>query len=1364
MLGTRSSLAAALLVLAVSLIVTGTAWGAIGIDVTASMDQGSAKNTVSTSAFSTSSGNELLLAFISADSTASPNTTVTQVAGGGLTWMLVERANVQLGTAEIWRAFASSALSAVTVTATLSQTVDSSITVMSFSGVNTSGTNGSGAIGAVGSGNADPGAPTATLVTTGNGSLVLAVGNDWDSGIARTPGTGQAVVRQDLAPVGDTYWVQMQSSPILLSGTTVTINDTAPTGDRYNLSIVEILAAAGGATTGSISGTVGPAANGDGATLTLSRSGTTIATTTVGAAGTYSFSSVVNGTYTVTPSNPGYVFAPSSQSVTVNGASSTGVNFTAALQTWSIQGSISPPSFGTGATVTLTQGSTTIAATTVDSNGNYSLNGMVNGTYSVTPTKSGYACTPLSQSVTVNGAPVTGINFTASAPPTYSISGMISPSADGSGATVTLSGTGSAATTADTSGAFSFSGLTNGSYTVTATTAGFAISPASQPVSVNNAPVTGVNFTATLGLAIDAVAYGDTNSPSITAVTGAFSTTSNSELLLAFISADSTASPNTTVRQVAGGGLTWALVERTNVQKGTAEIWRAFALSALSGVTVTATLSQKVDSSITVMSFTGVNTSGANGSGAIGAVGSGNADPGVPTAALVTTVNGSLVLGVGNDWDNTIARTLGPNQAMVHQFLANVGDTYWVQRESNATSLSGTSVTLNDSAPTSDRYNLTIVEVLPAAPGTVGTYGSYGIFGTLSPSARGSGATVTLSGTASGTTTADGSGNYGFNGLSNGSYTVTPSKSGYSFSPAAQSATINGANVAVNFTVVSNSPPPVVISISPTSATVTTGGTQQFTATLQNTSNTAVTWHVNGVTGGNTTTGTISSSGLYTGPGTLPNPATVTVTAISQADPSKSASAQMTITPPAPVSVTISPTSVTVTESGIQQFTATVTNCGNNCGVNWSVTQGSGKVNSSGLYTAPNQQESDTVQAQAQADLTKTANASVTVPPVRITISPTSATVAPNGTQQFTATVTGTVNTGVKWSEVGNGTVSQSGLYTAPSTNENDTVTATANAAPNPSASASATMQNQNQSNCGYTLNWTNSACQTPASGQLNTAVVNGVNDPNAWTIISRHGEYDQSETECNGPWDVSVLNGYLRIKAEAIQRTCGDFDPNTGAECSGVGSPCPGSFPYSTGDVQWNTFNFKYGVLITRQRVPAYQTSLWPGSGWLLTTKCQVNNKYTGDTGFEGCPSPGQSGYNEMDLSEFYGGSGHWPGFNMFDPNSIGCCGYLTSPVDTNWHVFATVWGPSGVQQYLDSVEQFSISNTINDNLFFIFQTQTGGVGGTPNNTLLPAYLDLDYIKVCNATYSLAPCQAAATNGSDPKVIFYDDFGGPAQ
>src|SRR5205823_1711907 len=111
----------------------------------------------------------------------------------------------------------------------------------------------------------------------------------------------------------------------------------------------------------------------------------------------------------------------------------------------------------------------------------------------------------------------------------------------------------------------------------------------------------------------------------------------------------------------------------------------------------------------------------------------------------------------------------------------------------------------------------------------------------------------------------------------------------------------------------------VSVTISPTSATVATGGTQQFTATVKNKSNTAVTWQVNGVTGGNATVGTISSSGLYTAPATVQTLHAALPTAVSQADPTKSASAQVTITPTAAVNVTISPTSATVATGGTQQ-------------------------------------------------------------------------------------------------------------------------------------------------------------------------------------------------------------------------------------------------------------------------------------------------------------------------------------------------------------------------------------------------------------------------------------------------------------
>lgn len=89
--------------------------------------------------------------------------------------------------------------------------------------------------------------------------------------------------------------------------------------------------------------------------------------------------------------------------------------------------------------------------------------------------------------------------------------------------------------------------------------------------------------------------------------------------------------------------------------------------------------------------------------------------------------------------------------------------------------------------------------------------------------------------------------------------------------------------------------PPIAISVSPVSATVPAGATQQFTATVQNTTNTAATWQVNTVTGGDSIVGTISTNGLYTAPLSPPETGMVTVTAISQADSTKSGSATATI-------------------------------------------------------------------------------------------------------------------------------------------------------------------------------------------------------------------------------------------------------------------------------------------------------------------------------------------------------------------------------------------------------------------------------------------------------------------------------------
>ena len=79
------------------------------------------------------------------------------------------------------------------------------------------------------------------------------------------------------------------------------------------------------------------------------------------------------------------------------------------------------------------------------------------------------------------------------------------------------------------------------------------------------------------------------------------------------------------------------------------------------------------------------------------------------------------------------------------------------------------------------------------------------------------------------------------------------------------------------------------------------GSTAQLTAAVTNTANTAVTWQVNGTPGGSVATGTISASGLYTPPPSLPSPNSVTITAVSMASPTVSGTLTEIVLNPVPV-------------------------------------------------------------------------------------------------------------------------------------------------------------------------------------------------------------------------------------------------------------------------------------------------------------------------------------------------------------------------------------------------------------------------------------------------------------------------------
>jgi uncharacterized protein (DUF1800 family) len=103
------------------------------------------------------------------------------------------------------------------------------------------------------------------------------------------------------------------------------------------------------------------------------------------------------------------------------------------------------------------------------------------------------------------------------------------------------------------------------------------------------------------------------------------------------------------------------------------------------------------------------------------------------------------------------------------------------------------------------------------------------------------------------------------------------------------------------------SPPQPSITVAGPSQ-VRLGSTAGFTANVQNLSNPAITWQVNGIAGGNSSIGTITSAGIYTPPVSIPAGGTVSVTVVSVASPSVSGSAQVSLLNPIPVATTATAT------------------------------------------------------------------------------------------------------------------------------------------------------------------------------------------------------------------------------------------------------------------------------------------------------------------------------------------------------------------------------------------------------------------------------------------------------------------------
>ncbi len=288
-------------------------------------------------------------------------------------------------------------------------------------------------------------------------------------------------------------------------------------------------------------------------------------------------------------------------------------------------------------------------------------------------------------------------------------------------------------------------------------------------------------------------------------------------------------------------------------------------------------------------------------------------------------------------------------------------------------------------------------------------------------------------------------------------------------------------------------PPAIEVTVKPANVSVVLGDQTTFGATVTNTTDTVVSWSVNGVPGGSSALGTVTSGGVYTAPADLPSPATVQVAATSHADPTKLGIGAVAITSDITLGLTPNPASVELGATLI--FQATVASSGHpDASIRWSLSgpacaSGCGAVDASGKYTATQILPSPanaTLTAQSVADPSKQISAAVAITSSFSLQLSAPSSVPTGGTATIVATLTpvpgSSPSTALAWAlsgpgcsgsscgtltvvttqSTGGSSFSNSATYTAPATAPSPnfvTVTVTPQADPSKKAQANLAIQ-----------------------------------------------------------------------------------------------------------------------------------------------------------------------------------------------------------------------------------------------------------------------------------------------------------------
>ena len=513
--------------------------------------------------------------------------------------------------------------------------------------------------------------------------------------------------------------------------------------------------------------------------------------------GSYSYT-VLNGTYTVTPTITGQSLTPTTiAGIGISGSDSTGNDFT--LDTYSISGQVmfdGDPYEGASIKITGDE----FSEDTTDASGNYQFSGLLNGSYNVAPGYTWQPSGPTDRDIVINNQSSFNQDFTLNA---HAITGRVTLNGLGyPGVTVTMSGDDSGSTITGPSGDYTFI-VINGDYTVTPSLAGQTLTPTSTgPFTIYENDATGVDFaldtTALSGqVTLNGSGFeGVTVGLAGTTMNGSTTTDGSGNYSFNVLNDTFTVTPSLS-------GQTLTPVDESGITiTGTASPGHDFALDTypLTGqVTLTGSpyegatinLTGTLTDSTTTDSGGGYTLDVLNGTYTVtpvvagqtltptnisGIVISSAADTGNNFAINTYTISGQVTLN-GAAYEGA-AIALSGDASMAATTDASGNYSFTDLPNGNYT------VTPTVAGQTLDPATLTPTILDADSTGNNFAINTYTISGQVtlngSPFAA---AQVALTGDATDNTVTDGSGNYSFSGLVNGDYLVTPAVTGQTLSP-----------------------------------------------------------------------------------------------------------------------------------------------------------------------------------------------------------------------------------------------------------------------------------------------------------------------------------------------------------------------------------------------------------------------------------------------------------------------------------------------------------------------------------------------------------------------------------------------------